>query len=264
LSIYALAAKDYFTKPILKITLLPFIFSILILYALFFVGFDQLLNGFETYQSSLQIHEQHYSDGSVSQSSVELNGFDSIMAYLLQHSITSWLFGAFVLGVGSVITLFLSIITATIIIGFFTPTIARITKQRHYPHFQIASNTTIIDLLFKMLWTLFVMVFLFLLLMPLYFIPLLQVIAINLPFYYFFHKLLTFDVSTTLFKKKEAKLNTLLLGGKLKLTTLLLYATTLIPFVALFATPFYVLVLTHLYIQEAPQQATTNSDVTKV
>ena len=50
---------------------------------------------------------------------------------------------------------------------------------------------------------LFMMFLLFILLIPVYFVPVLNVIAFALPLYYFFHKLLNFDVSSTILNKTQ-------------------------------------------------------------
>jgi hypothetical protein len=88
------------------------------------------------------------------------------------------------------------------------------------------------------------------LLIPFYFIPLLNVVAINLPFYYFFHRLLNFDVGSTICSKEDYKKIMFYKGNSIRLKTFVMFLVTMIPFTALFAMVFFVVYLGHVYFNE--------------
>lgn len=92
-----------------------------------------------------------------------------------------------------------------------------------------------------------IMILLFIVLLPFYFIPMLNVVALNLPLYYFFHKMLNYDVGSSICTREEFILIQNLYAGELRLKTLVLYLLSLVPFVILFATVFYVIYLGHTY-----------------
>ena len=91
------------------------------------------------------------------------------------------------------------------------------------------------------------MVFLFIILIPVYFVPVLNVLAFSLPFYYFFHKLLNFDVSSTILSKEQFKIIYKAEGNNFRLRTLFLYFISMIPFATLFTAVYYIIYLGHAY-----------------
>ena len=98
-------------------------------------------------------------------------------------------------------------------------------------------------------WAL-VMLGLFILFVPLYFIPLVNIVAFNFPLYYFFHKVMTYDVASTIATREENKKIKYFNATTLRLKTLGLYLISLIPFVIFFASVFYVIYLGHSYFIE--------------
>jgi hypothetical protein len=94
------------------------------------------------------------------------------------------------------------------------------------------------------------MVLLFLLLIPFYFIPLVNIVAINIPLYYFFHKMLTFDVSSSICTKDEAEQISFFNKNNIRVKTLLLYLVSLVPFAIFFGAIFFVIYLGHTYFLE--------------
>ena len=94
------------------------------------------------------------------------------------------------------------------------------------------------------------MVLLFILFIPLYFIPLINILAINLPFYYFFHKMLNYDVASTLLTEQEYKIIHAKKANVFRFRTLLLYFLSMIPSLMLFSAVFFIIYLGHGYFQE--------------
>ena len=117
----------------------------------------------------------------------------------------------------------------------------------HYQDVEMIGFGNPIESLFLTLKWLFIMMLLFFLFVPLYFIPVINVVALNFPLYYFFHKIMNYDVASTIATREEFTVITTLYKSELRLKTLLMYLLSLIPFVILFATVFYVIYLGHTY-----------------
>lgn len=248
-STLSLSLRDLFTGKMIKYSLLPFILSMIVLYFIFFVvagiGLDVLGSmDVQTTSTSMQNGVPHTDSFSAT-----LEG-TALIQWLMSHAITSWIATFLVYTIGSFLTLYFSIFVALIIVGFLTPTILRELQQRHYEDVEMIGHSNIVESLFLMLKWLFIMVMMFIVFIPLYFIPLVNIIAFNLPLYYFFHKVMTYDVSSTICTKDEAMKIKFFHATTLRLKTLGLYLISLIPFVVFFASVFYIIYLGHAYFLE--------------
>jgi len=87
-------------------------------------------------------------------------------------------------------------------------------------------------------------------LVQLYFIPFVNILAFNLPLYYFFHKMITYDVSSTFCTAEEAKQVKYFAKNSIRIKTLLLYLISLIPFAIFFGAVFYVIYIGNTYFEE--------------
>ena len=247
--ILLLSLKDLFTTKMIKYSILPFILSMLVLYALFFLvagaGLDSL--------GSMQVESSETTivNGIPNTNTVQatLEG-SAIIQFLMSHAITSWIATFLVYTVGTLITLYFSIFVALIIVGLLTPTILKEIQKRHYPDVEIIGYSNIISALFSVIRWASIMLLMFIVFVPLYFIPIINIIAFNLPLYYFFHKMITFDVASTICNKDEAMKIKFFNETKLRLKTLALYFISLIPFVVFFASVFYIIYLGHTYFIE--------------
>jgi hypothetical protein len=251
-SLFALSIKDFFTKEILKLAIFPLVITMVVMYGMFFiaadVGLDQLS------QTQVQIHQSETTlnqDGTAH--TEELNQFfsgSSIMTFLLKYSFTSWLISFFIYTVGSFIVMYLSVAISLFVIGFLTPWILPIIRDRHYQDVKIEGFGTITEVTWFFIKTLFIMLGMMILLIPFYFIPLLNIVAINLPFYYFFHRLLNFDVGSTICNKEDYKKIMFYKGNSIRLKTFIMFLATMIPFTAIFTMVFFVVYLGHVYFNE--------------
>ena len=245
----SISIKDLFTAKMLKYSLLPFVFSILVMYILFFliagVGLDQLgTMDVASTQTTVENGIPHTESFAAT-----LEG-TAIIKFLMSSAITSWIASFLVYTIGSFLTLYFSIFIAIIILGFLTPMILKEVQKRHYPDVEMIGYSNIAEALFLVLKWVFIMLMLFLVLIPIYFIPLLNIVAFNLPLYYFFHKMITYDVASTLCTRDEAIRIKFFHASTLRLKTLGLYLISLIPFVIFFASVFYVIYLGHSYFLE--------------
>ncbi len=91
------------------------------------------------------------------------------------------------------------------------------------------------------------MIILFIALIPVYFVPILNFFAFSLPFYYFFHKLLNYDVASTLLSDEEFKEIRKTEANSFRFRTLFLYIVSMIPFITLFTAVYYIIYLGHAY-----------------
>ena len=248
-STLALTLKDLFTAKMIKYSLLPFIFSMLILYALFFVvagiGLESL--------GSMQVNTTETSIVNGVQNTdtfqATLEG-TALVKWLMGSAVTSWIATFLVYTIGSFLTLYFSIFVALIVVGFLTPTILRELQHRQYSDVELIGHSNIAEALFLTVKWALIMFIMFILFIPLYFIPIVNIVAFNLPLYYFFHKMMTYDVGSTICTKEENMKIKFFHSTTLRLKTLGLYLLSLIPFVVFFASVFYIIYLGHSYFLE--------------
>ncbi len=222
--ILALSFRELFSKSMLKLAFLPFIIIMVLFYALFFYFMSDV----------------SFSGGT---------GLASV-DYLLEISAVAWILTAFAYIFGIFALYWVGIFFAVILAGFFTPYIIAHLQRKHYSHIDIAGGYgTITNSLLFLLKTTLVMLFWFLVLVPLYFIPVVNVVAINLPFYYFFHKMLHFDVASNMLSKERHIVIKHRHGTSFRFYSLFLYLLSMIPFVVLVLPVFYILYLAINYFE---------------
>ncbi|UCM99419.1 EI24 domain-containing protein [Sulfurimonas sp. SWIR-19] len=249
IGILSLSLKDLFTKKMLIYSLMPFIVSMLILYILFFIvaglGVDQLTTmEVQTTQTTIENGIPH------TESFQATLAGTGIMKFLMSSALTSWIATFLIYTIGGLMTLYASIFVALLIIGFLTHAILKELQQRHYQDVQMIGYSNAIEGIFLTLKWILIMILLFFVFIPLYFIPVINIVAFNFPLYYFFHKMLTYDVSSAICTKEEAMKIKFFHANTLRLKTLGLYLLSLIPFVIFFASVFYVIYLGHSYFIE--------------
>lgn len=245
--VIGISVKDFFTKPMLKIAILPLVFTMIVMLILFYTaagyGFDSL----ELYVQQAQAGQEIAVDPDAPFYFVWMT---SIIAFLFKYSITSWLVGFLLYTVGTIFVMMFSVFLTIIVIGFLTPMILKVLHKRHYSHLQINGFGTLMTPLWVALKSASIMILLFLLFIPLYFIPVVNILAINLPFYYFFHKLLTFDVASTILTEDEYKLIHAKKANIFRYKTMFLYFLSMIPSLMLFSAVFFIIYLGHSYFLE--------------
>ncbi|PHS58284.1 MAG: hypothetical protein COB17_03420 [Sulfurimonas sp.] len=238
--------KDFFTLKMLKYSTLPFLISIIILYILFFliagIGLDWMgTMDVSSTQTSIENGIPH-----TESFQAKLEGL-SIIKFFSQYAVTSWIASFLVYAIGGFLTLYVSIFIAIIIVGFLTPYILKELQTRHYQDIEMIGFSNIFSSLFLILKYSLTMLILFIVLIPFYFIPILNIIAFNFPLYYFFHKMLSFDVSSNICTKEEDKQISYFNKNSLRFKTLMLYIISLIPFAIFFGAVFYVIYLGNTY-----------------
>ncbi len=242
--VIGLSIKDFFTKPMLKIALLPLIFVMIVMFILFFAAADY---GFDALQEFIRASQNNEEINIDPNAPFYFIWATYIITFLFKYSITSWLVGFLVYTIGTIFVMMFSVLLTILIIGFLTPIILNVLKKRHYNHVQTNGFGSLLSPVWVALKSGIIMILLFIIFIPLYFIPLVNIIAFNLPFYYFFHKLLTYDVASTILTEEEYKLIQAKDANKFRFRTLFLYFISMIPFITLFSAVFYIIYLGHSY-----------------
>ena len=244
LSLIFRSINDFFSKPMLKIAFIPLFIVLICMYVLFFIAADFGFSALSEIMTQAQNGEEVFISADAPFYFVWLS---SAIIFLFQYSITSWIVGFLFYTVGSLFILMFSVFITLIIVGFLTPLILKILHKKHYSHLRYYEHGNLSTILFVLIKTIFIMLFLFILFIPLYFIPLINIIAFNLPFYYLFHKLINFDVSSSMLKKEEYEVISAKSSGAFRVRTLFLYFISMIPFITLFTSVFYIIYIGNAY-----------------
>ncbi len=242
-SVLRLSISDLFTPKMMQYSLLPFIISMVIIYILFFVIADVKIEQLgslhiETTQTTIENGITHTEN-----ISAQLQGLGIVKFLLESNSFFNYVIGGF-------FTLYISIFIATIVIGFLTPTVLKEIQKKHYSEIEIVGYSNIVESIFLTMFHSSIMIMLFFLLIPLYFIPFINLIALNIPLYYFFHKMMLFDISSNICSREEAKKIHYFNKNNFRIKTLILYLISLIPFAIFFASIFYLIYLGNSYFIE--------------
>lgn len=249
---------DFFTPAILKIAIIPFLVTILIMVVIFMGIADYSLSSLDQVIIQVQNGEEFTVDPNAPFYYIWAV---NTLTFLLHYSITAWLAGFLLFTIGTFFILFFSIFTTLIILGFLTPLIIEVLRKRDYPNLKLHGHGSFISPLYVALKSFVVMILLFLILIPFYFIPLVNIIAFNLPVYYFFHKLLNFDVTSTMLSSSEYKEIYRNKKNLFRFRTLLLYFISMIPFITLFSTVFYIVYLSNGYFLELKKVSENRLDI---
>lgn len=247
--IILLSIKDFLTPKMLKYSLAPFLITIVLMYILFFIVAGMGIDSF----AEMQVHSTQTTmqDGIPhTQSTTTVLEGNAIVEYLMSFAVTSWLATFFIYAIGGFLTLYVSIFIAIIVIGFLTPFVLRELQKRHYKDIELKGHSNLIFGLFHLMKWAIVMILLFIVLVPFYFIPIVNLVALNIPLYYFFHKMLKFDISSSICTKEEDKEIDFFQKNKLRLKTLSLYLISLVPFAIFFTAILFVIYLGHTYFLE--------------
>ena len=245
-ALFAKALSDFFTTKFLTLSVAPF--AITMILALFML-FQLSGEFFDMLNTAAQV-SQH---PDATQAQNELAQFAKeypIMATILGSFVFKAVAGTLFYIVGGGVAVLASVVIAVIIVGFFTPMIVAEVQKRHYPHIERKATVPLWDYVLFMLGQ-FLLFLLFLVIsIPFWFVPLLGIVAMNAPFYFLFHKLLTRDVAGEILDKKEQQLLFKEAKWRLATTTFILYLLSLIPAVGILGQVFFVIVLAHQIFQE--------------
>jgi len=240
-SIFIAALKDFFTFKFLSLTFAPFVITFLLLSFIFWGAGGSIVD----ILTQLAQNPEAINNPEIAKFVQEHPWIASIVG----STVFKILFGTIVAVLGTLLAILLSTALATVIMGFFTSTVVKEIHKRHYQTVLLEGGISVFGYLSLMAKVLIRVVGIFILAGVLYFIPLVNVIALNIPFYYLFHSFLTLDVGGEIFDKKE--LEEVLNSHKFKImsTTLILYLITLIPLAGMVLQVYFVSVMAHLFFR---------------
>jgi hypothetical protein len=176
INLLKLSIKDYFSKPMLSIVMYPLIGSAIVLYIIFFSIADFGLDRLSDTQLQIEQHQTQIINGEVVETEVKQSYTgSSIIDFLLQYTITSWIVSFLVYTIGLFAIGYISIFISLLIVGLLTPRILAIIHRKHYSSVVVDGYGTVIGGILKLIKTALVMVVLFFMLIPLYFIPVINI-----------------------------------------------------------------------------------------
>lgn len=175
---------------------------------------------------------------------------DGFIAWLISLSLIQFIITSSFYVISIFLAIILSVAIAAIITGFLTPYIVKFINQKYYNYNTTPepSNTRVLNLIFI---TFIKFILIFLICIPLLFIPVINLFILNLPFFYLFYRLMLIDVASNTSDRLIFEID-LQKGGGVKFfsASVIFYIITLIPFVGLFSQIFFVIFLSHLLLEK--------------
>ncbi|WP_304346380.1 EI24 domain-containing protein [Campylobacter showae] len=231
--ILRLSIKDLFTPKFIALSILPLVFSALIIAAI------AMLGGRELYEAL---------NAAVSGETGALAEYPMV-AKILSLGIAKWLIGAIFYAVGAYLVVMLSVFCALAVAGFLTPTIAREINRRHYrvdeaqlANVSLARQTALMG---QILLKFFLIA---LICVPILAVPALNFLALHPAFFYLYYSLLFIDVAPNALSRHKFELYLLDYGGyKFKAAALCFYLLCLVPIFGLFLQVFFVIYFSHFF-----------------
>ena len=259
-NVVVISFKDFFSPNMIKFSLAPLFISLLLIYSTIFYLAHLTLKDLRHATLHVQKTQTTIVDGleSIDSYTSEFQG-STATEFLTSHAFTSWLTSFFMYTMGSMLALTVTIFISMFITALLIPFILKEIHKKHYPEVEMMGYDNIFWSLFKLIRRFIIMIGMFLLFIPFYFIPVLNVIMFNLPMYYFFHKTLTYDVASSITTKNEYKKIMFFVGTEIRVKTFMLYLLSLIPFATLFAGVYYVIVMGHTFFKETNELRTNEA-----
>lgn len=228
MDILKLAIKDFLSLKFLKFTLIPLIFSLVLMLFLGVLGFSALLDYFN---SLFSVGEDSF-----------WAWFYALHFVQILITIISFLFSGF-------IVIFASVFLALFITSFLTPFIAKEINQKYY-HYDNTNEVSTLKVIFEIFKIFIKFIGIFLLCTLALFLSFINIFVYYLAFYYLFHKLLMIDVTSTILDKESFKnFHSDFSPLEFKFSTLCFYLLSSVPLLGLFLQVFFVIFLTHLGYQ---------------
>jgi hypothetical protein len=237
-NIFALSLGDTLSPRVLLISLVSFLLTIaffIVLIWLTFGGIGAL---------SVWITER-------------LQGFEGqleqtwLFSMVSLFVITKALIGILFFLTSAIVVYYLFLMVYSVIVGFFAGSFIKEIGKIYYPSVE-TKGISVLGYSWLVLKTLLVTGVLFILLLPLAFIPVLNFMLL-LPVFYMFHKLLVLDVASMLNTKEEYVRLKGRYGGQMRGISLVCFALTLIPFFGVVIYPYYVIVMSHFLYRKTKE-----------
>ena len=169
---------------------------------------------------------------------------------ILAYTFVQWIFITLFYLFGGLLALLVSVIIAVIVIGFFTPWLVDIVRKRHYPLYELPKGLSVLVVIKEAGKIFGKFLGIFLLSLVLLALPLVNTIALYVPFFYLFYRILILDVGSVMFDLEDYEKFQTSHQKSMFLVGLLCFILSLIPFVGLFLQPLFIIYFTHYVFQK--------------
>jgi hypothetical protein len=226
---------DFLSPKLLSISVVPFLIS----FALFsYIYFGVGVEAIDSFKNSIDSGVVPFLDPQA----------HPVVTWILTIGIFKWLFTIFFYIVGALALILLSIVIAATVVGFFSPMIVKIIRDKHYPNFVFKNDDfTTTHTIWNFIKVFSIFGLLFLIALPFLFIPGINFFAINIPFYYLYHNMLILDVGSSISSKEEFKTLTKKHKILFRSTTLSLFGVSLVPLVGMVFQVLFIIILSHQF-----------------
>lgn len=234
IKIFTTCASDFFTKKFILLSLLPFFASLAL-----FVTLLALLGGEAAQSIQSEILEVSFVAGS------------EFWREFFASEIARGALSALIYSFGAFLALMGGLVCAGIISGFLTPTVARFVNEKYYranvspevSNLKVAKIYVAVCLKFALLFALGLV---------LLFVPILNIFALNIAFFYLFYQFMLTDVASVCASERRFAL-VMAKGGDwdFKLSALGFYIACLVPGVGLFFQLFFIMFFSHLILRKS-------------
>jgi len=176
---------------------------------------------------------------------------ETIGAIPFVGGILLWVFGiifALIAGVlGVLLGSYLILLFAMIITGFMTDSLVKAVHDKHYPNTDYEGHGTMLGMIGKMLWYGFLLLLLFLVTIPMLFIPLVNIVWFWLLGFMFFRYAVVLDVGQVILPEKMFNEVKHMTNWTPTLAVAALFLLSTLPLVGLFVPVLAVIALSHHY-----------------
>jgi hypothetical protein len=233
------AFDDFMSPKVLAISLISLLITILLIFIIFLTFYDYsgeitklvptiFTNAMHTLQKKIETYP--------------------FLSFVLEHKLLMIMYRFLIyFGIGIVIY-YMFLVTYGFIVSLFNQSLMKYIQKKYYTDIELKGMSFITSVFFY-IKTIVITLILFIVISPLYFIPVVNILFF-LPFYYFFHKTIVFDVSSVINTFKEYKKIKQANWSELKARTGFCFLLSFIPVLGILLYPYYVLYLGHYIMKE--------------
>jgi hypothetical protein len=171
--------------------------------------------------------------------------------FIIEHKFIT-MFLSFLIHFGiAIIFYYIFFLLYSFVVSFFNKLLISFIQKKYYKDFKLKSIPLFYSIFFYFKTTT-ITVLLFIIMIPIFLIPGLN-LFIYLPIYYFFHKTIYYDASSQINNLKEYKKIKYVNSNEIKGHTGFCFMLTFIPIVGLLIYPYYILYMGHYIMRESKE-----------
>ncbi|DAB35370.1 MAG TPA: hypothetical protein CFH82_00530 [Sulfurospirillum sp. UBA12182] len=236
-TVFIKTLRDFFSKRFIFLSLAPFFIPLVILFGVFYYGGSEfwtlLLQGSQSGDFSFLDENAH-----------------PILAFLLGFSVVHWILITLLGVFGTIGVVLLSLVIAMVVVGFLTPSVVKIIREKHYVHVKPVKPDNLFKSLSSMGLIFVKFLALFLVCLPFLLLPFISFFILNIPFFYLFYKFMLYDILSCGISEQAHQIvheNSVYLVFVL----LIFFSLSLIPLFGLLLQLFFVIYLTHFIFSKS-------------